>query len=238
MFALLAICLSLCPNGKLLEESVNGQLREKFSDKIQRMQRGDEAVFDELFSFACPKFVTPAPPVEDGGELVNYNQDAYRLQLKLFLADVRSQLALPGLRSALSLYSAISLPRLSTFLDVSETTLRTALITLRHKNTVVEGDGSVLPNAELDFYIDDVSTAWGDVSTAWGDVGRAWGDVSTAWGDVSRAWGFFSVCRLTRVTMCVVTKVKTTRRFGDYFIKHILKFDELAGQLENVQLVV
>ncbi|CAI7766469.1 unnamed protein product [Closterium sp. NIES-53] len=194
MFALLAICLSLCPNGKLLEESVNGQLREKFSDKIQRMQRGDEAVFDELFSFACPKFVTPAPPVEDGGELVNYNQDAYRLQLKLFLADVRSQLALPGLRSALSLYSAISLPRLSTFLDVSETTLRTALITLRHKNTVVEGDGSVLPNAELDFYIDD--------------------------------------------DLVQVVDRKTTRRFGDYFIKHILKFDELAGQLENVQLVV
>ncbi|CAI5528590.1 unnamed protein product [Closterium sp. Naga37s-1] len=189
MFALLAICLSLCPNGKLLEESVNGQLREKFSDKIQRMQRGDEAVFDELFSFACPKFVTPAPPVEDGGELVNYNQDAYRLQLKLFLADVRSQLALPGLRSALSLYSAISLPRLSTFLDVSETTLRTALITLRHKNTVVEGDGSVLPNAELDFYIDD--------------------------------------------DLVQVVDRKTTRRFGDYFIKHILKFDELAGQLEN-----
>ncbi|CAI5464155.1 unnamed protein product [Closterium sp. Yama58-4] len=194
MYALLAICLSLCPNGKLLEESVNGQLREKFSDKIQRMQRGDEAVFDELFSFACPKFVTPAPPVEDGGEPVNYNQDAYRLQLKLFLADVRSQLALPGLRSALSLYSAISLPRLSTFLDVSETTLRTALITLRHKNTVVEADGSVLPNAELDFYIDD--------------------------------------------DLVQVVDRKTTRRFGDYFIKHILKFDELAGQLENVQLVV
>eukprot|EP00475_Leptophrys_vorax_P043223 TRINITY_DN8253_c0_g1_i1.p1 TRINITY_DN8253_c0_g1~~TRINITY_DN8253_c0_g1_i1.p1 ORF type:complete len:528 (+),score=41.84 TRINITY_DN8253_c0_g1_i1:206-1789(+) len=191
VFVLLAVCLALCPNAKMVDETVNTQLRDKLSDKIQRMQRGDEAVFDELFSFACPKFVTPAPPNFDE-PLVNTNQDAYRLQLKLFLADVRSQMALPGLRSALALYSAISLPRLSTFLDVSETTLRTALMTLRHKNTVVEADGTVLPNAELDFFIDD--------------------------------------------DMVQVVQRKTTRRFGDYFIRHVLKFDEIVAELENVQL--
>lgn len=55
-----------------MEENVNSQLREKQGEKMLRMQRNDEAVFDELFSFACPKFITPSPPNYD--ELVNYNQ--------------------------------------------------------------------------------------------------------------------------------------------------------------------
>ena len=37
------------------------------------MQRSDEAMFDELFSYACPKFITPSPPNCDE-PLVNFNQ--------------------------------------------------------------------------------------------------------------------------------------------------------------------
>lgn len=73
IYALLAICLALCPHGKLVEEGVNSQLREKHAEKLQRMQRGDLAVFDELFSFACPRFITPSPP-DSTQPLVNYNQ--------------------------------------------------------------------------------------------------------------------------------------------------------------------
>lgn len=54
-------------------------------------------------------------------------QNAYRVQLRLFLADVQSHLQLPGLRAALALYSTISLPRLASLLDTSETALRCAL---------------------------------------------------------------------------------------------------------------
>lgn len=76
MYALLAICLSLCPQTKLVEETVNSQLREKYGDKIIRMQRYDDeafAIYDELFSYACPKFITPSPPNFEE-PLVNYNQ--------------------------------------------------------------------------------------------------------------------------------------------------------------------
>ena len=76
MYALLAICLSLCPQVKLVEETVNAQLREKYGEKMIRMQRYDDeafAIYDELFSYACPKFITPsAPSFEE--PLVNYNQ--------------------------------------------------------------------------------------------------------------------------------------------------------------------
>lgn len=76
MYALLAVCLSLCPQTKLVDESVNSQLREKYGEKMLRMQRYDDeafGVYDELFSYACPKFITPsAPSFEE--PLVNYNQ--------------------------------------------------------------------------------------------------------------------------------------------------------------------
>jgi translation initiation factor 3 subunit L len=76
MYALLAICLSLCPQNKLIDENVSTQLKEKYNDKMTKMQRYDDeayAAYDELFSYACPKFITPSPPVLDQ-PLTNYNQ--------------------------------------------------------------------------------------------------------------------------------------------------------------------
>lgn len=76
MYALLTICLSLCPQVKLVDETVNSQLREKYGEKMLRMQRYDDesfALYDELFSYACPKFITPSAPSYEE-PLVNYNQ--------------------------------------------------------------------------------------------------------------------------------------------------------------------
>ena len=76
MYALLAICLSLCPQEQLVEETVQSQLKEKYGEKMNRMQRYDDeafALYDELFSYACPKFITPSAPVYEE-PLVNYNQ--------------------------------------------------------------------------------------------------------------------------------------------------------------------
>lgn len=76
MYALLAVSLSLCPQVKLVDETVNSQLREKYGEKMSRMQGYDDdafTIYDELFSYACPKFITPSPP-SYGEPLINYNQ--------------------------------------------------------------------------------------------------------------------------------------------------------------------
>lgn len=155
MYALLAVCLLLCPQVKLVDEMVHAQLREKYGEKMLRMQRYDDeafSIYDELFSYACPKFITPSAPSFE--ELVNYNQvtsralfpsfcicsfvflcghmlptfilsqDAYRLQLKLFLYEVRQQQLLSALRTFLKVYSTISLSKLSNYMEVDEPTLR------------------------------------------------------------------------------------------------------------------
>jgi translation initiation factor 3 subunit L len=61
MYALLAICLSLCPHPKLVEENVNNLLREKYAEKMLRMQPSEEAIFDELFFLFMPQVYHPIP---------------------------------------------------------------------------------------------------------------------------------------------------------------------------------
>lgn len=112
-------------------------------------------------------------------------QDAYRLQLKLFLSEVRQQQLLSSIRSYLKLYSAIPITKLASFMDVDEPTLRwnyslnmsiiiltilvtlvesysfyllirMALLTYKHKTHVLDYDGRIVSNADVDFYVDKV----------------------------------------------------------------------------------
>lgn len=194
MYALLAICLSLCPQVKLVDETVNSHLREKYGEKMIRMQRYDDeafAIYDELFSYACPKFITPsAPSFEE--PLVNYNQDAYRLQLKLFLYEVKQQQLLSGVRTFLKVYSTISLEKLATYMEVDEPTLRTILMTYKHKTHAVDGNGKIISNADVDFYIDD--------------------------------------------NMIHVVECKPAKRYGDYFLRQIVKLEGVINDLDRIKL--
>lgn len=194
MYALLAICLSLCPQTKLVEENVNTQLKEKYNDKMLKMQRYDDeayAVYDELFTYACPKFITPsAPTLEE--PLTNYNQDAYRLQLKLFLYEVKQQQLLASVRSFLKLYSTISIGKLATYMEVDEPTLRAILMTYKHKMHSVDNEGKIISNADVDFYINE---------------------------DIIH-----------------VVESKSAKRYGDYFLRQILKLEEVIGELDRVKL--
>lgn len=56
-------------------------------------------------------------------------QDAYRLQLKLFLYEVKQQQLLSGIRTFLKVYSTISLGQLAIYMEVDESTLRLELKT-------------------------------------------------------------------------------------------------------------
>lgn len=42
---------------------MNSQLRElRFQDKLARLQKGDMKAYEEMFLYACPKYVSPIPP--------------------------------------------------------------------------------------------------------------------------------------------------------------------------------
>ncbi|KAB2629657.1 eukaryotic translation initiation factor 3 subunit L-like [Pyrus ussuriensis x Pyrus communis] len=83
------------------------------------------------------------------------NADAYRLQLKLFLYEVKQQQLLSGVRTFLKVYSSISVGKLASYMEVDEAKLRTILLTYKHKTHSVDTEGKVISNADVDFYIDD-----------------------------------------------------------------------------------
>ncbi|XVE53718.1 hypothetical protein DITRI_Ditri03aG0025000 [Diplodiscus trichospermus] len=149
MYALLAICLSLCPQVKLVEETVNSQLWEKYGEKMARMRRYDDEALQSMMSFSRMHAWSFLPTA-----VYFILQDAYRLQLKLFLYEVKQQQLLSGVRT-FQVYSTISLGKLANYMEVDEPTLRSILLTYKHKTHAVDSEGKIISNADVDFYIDD-----------------------------------------------------------------------------------
>ena len=56
-----------------MDEAVNSQLKERFQDKMTRLQKGEKKVFEDMFGYACPKFISPIPPDYDSLP-ENYNK--------------------------------------------------------------------------------------------------------------------------------------------------------------------
>lgn len=91
--------------------------------------RGEEGLpaFEELFLYACPKFISAnPPPYHDASLLGPYLEtpspiiEPPQYHLQLFLNDVKIQLTIPTLRSFLRLYTSLDTKKLAGFLDKAE----------------------------------------------------------------------------------------------------------------------
>lgn len=200
MYVLLTICLVLHP--QRIDESVLSTLKEKYGDKLLRMQRGEIQEFENCFSFACPKFLSPIPPPFDVAAVVNspnYHKEPFVAQLKVFLDEVRQQLMLPTIRSYLKLYTTMPISKLAAFLDMKEPVFVNHLLCFKHKmkNMVwTKGtsglEGEFQSGSEVDFFIDK--------------------------------------------DMIHIADTKVARRYGDFFIRQIHKFDELYQVINQLQI--
>ncbi|KAK9470980.1 RNA polymerase I-associated factor PAF67-domain-containing protein [Dipodascopsis tothii] len=159
MYALLTICVALCPTR--LDDSIHTTLREKNGEQLARLQRGGPEtlpIYEELFCFACPKFMPVAPL--DSEPL--RNADSLQHHLKVFMADVQNSLLAPTLRSYLKLYTTMDLEKLATFLEMDPNDLRAALVVFKQKSQQLrwkEGsdsllDGETIPVSDLDIVLD------------------------------------------------------------------------------------
>ena len=127
MYTLLAISVSLSP-GKLLDGHIERRLYEKYADKMQKIQRRDEATLQDMFFKSCPKFISANAPDYTEEPVRDYQHDARNVQLKVFMDEVRRHAIIPIIRSYLKLYTTITIPKLASFLDVDEATCRLGLI--------------------------------------------------------------------------------------------------------------
>lgn len=157
MYALLLICLSLCP--RQVDESLDKDIRDKHGEKQARLQRGEELCFEELFSYACPKFISAALPDFAKPESFNANE-AHQRQLHLFLQEVKEQQFLPRIGSYMKLYTAIKTSKLAQLCEMDEEGLRETLMCVIHKTTQrVRHRGAPLEAepqkcSEVEFYLD------------------------------------------------------------------------------------
>lgn len=107
--------------------------------------------FEELFLYACPKFITANPPPYDDPNALSallaaaaeaespssttaptpLNADSTHRHLDLFLADVGAQLQVPTLRSFLKLYTSLGAKKLANFLDADEEELVQEMMVLK-----------------------------------------------------------------------------------------------------------
>ena len=156
-----------------VDENLQSTLKEKFGERMARMQANnmDMGAYEDLFSFACPKFISPAAPKYDDLP-ANYNaQEAYKLQLRLFLQEVSQQKLLPTIRSFLKLYTTIGIPKLAALLEVDEGTFREHMQCLKHKaHSLVWTGGEPLSGqwascADVEFYVDGEMAHVADFST-------------------------------------------------------------------------
>uniref|UniRef100_A0A8D3BM00 Eukaryotic translation initiation factor 3 subunit L n=1 Tax=Scophthalmus maximus TaxID=52904 RepID=A0A8D3BM00_SCOMX len=191
MHGLLAIALTMYP--MRIDESIHTQLREKYGDKMLRMQKGDLQVFEEQFSFACPKFLSPVVPNYDNVH-PNYHKEPFQQQLKVFAEEVQQQAQLSTIRSFLKLYTTMPVAKLAGFLDMTEQEFRIQLLVFKHKmknlvwtSGISALDGEFQSASEVDFYIDK--------------------------------------------DMIHIADTKVARRYGDFFIRQIHKFEEVRTYL-------
>ncbi|POW17952.1 hypothetical protein PSTT_00176 [Puccinia striiformis] len=206
MYALLAICQAISPSK--IDESISSTMKEKYGEQLIKMLSGGEASlasFQELFTYASPKFLSLSSPPYDRPELLpqyvassspSENPSAHHL--KLFLSDIQTQLPTPSLRSFLKLYTTLSINKLAGFLGVDEEEVLESLMVLKASMRSVRRsdndygliEGKEVALGDMDFAID---------------------------GDIVE-----------------VTETKPGRRFNEYFIRHTDKartmYDQLMAQ--------
>jgi translation initiation factor 3 subunit L len=171
IYHLLAIALNFYP--MRIDDSINSYLKEKYTERLIKLQRGDREELSGMFHYACPKFLSPVPPNFDG-VTDHYLMDPYNQQLKVFIEEMQQQLLISDIRSFLKLYTTLPISKLASFINKTPDELKSILLCFKHKMSNIESDQTneeFRSSSEVDFYIhnDMVHIADTKVATRFSD---------------------------------------------------------------------
>ena len=127
-------------------------------------REGALPAYEELFLYACPKFINANSPVFE--DVVEGEDIAHR-QLRLFLSDVIAQQSTPTLKSFLKLYTSLGSKKLANFLDVDEEEMIQEMMVMKQCSRSMSRvgvevrrggllDGQMITTSDLNFVIDEV----------------------------------------------------------------------------------
>eukprot|EP01086_Lenisia_limosa_P003753 TRINITY_DN18423_c0_g1_i1.p1 TRINITY_DN18423_c0_g1~~TRINITY_DN18423_c0_g1_i1.p1 ORF type:complete len:279 (-),score=84.75 TRINITY_DN18423_c0_g1_i1:37-873(-) len=155
LFSIIALCVGL--STLTVDDSIINALKDKFQDKVARIQHMDMSSFDEMFESAVPVFISPAVPSYSKEESAAPNP--FQSQKAKFVNEIMQQEAIPALSSVLRLYTSISIEKLQSYLGAED--LERLLLSFRHKTlTKVNGgegsplDGEFKAASEVNFRVD------------------------------------------------------------------------------------
>ncbi|XP_061715338.1 eukaryotic translation initiation factor 3 subunit L [Cydia fagiglandana] len=206
MYHLLAICLVLHP--QCVDESIQQVLREKnYHEKMFKMQYGDLTEFESCFTFACPKFLSPCPPPIEPGS--NYGKDAVKHQTQVFMDEVRQQKMLPTIRSYLKLYTTLPLVKLAAFMSAARGGERDAA-----------REHAALAIHLLCFKHKMKNVVWSKGPSGLDGKFQSGSELD------------FYIDN----DMIHIADTKVAHRYGDFFIRKILKFEELNRKLHHIKI--
>lgn len=140
MIALLAIITHVCPETGFVDDSIARGIRDRHGKQLSKIEAGEEG-YEDLFIFACPKFVTPSVPkyelaITQGASAGPHGQDAYKLQVRHFMNEMANQQTMRKLRSYMKLYTSISVEKLGRL--VMEEDFTSLLLSYKHKMRQIE----------------------------------------------------------------------------------------------------
>ena len=206
MYHLLAICLVLHP--QCIDESIQQVLREKnYNDNMYKMQCGDLEVFRNFFMFACPKFVSPCPPAFEAQGGDDFVKEALEHQAQIFMDEVKQQLELPTIRSYLKLYTTLPLTKLASFMYKNDSNGERD-----HERSV-----SKLSTQLLCFKHKMNNVVWTKGTSGLEGKFQSGSELD------------FYIDR----DMIHIADTKVSHRYGDFFIRKILKFEDLNRRLKK-----
>lgn len=201
------LAMCLVLHPQCIDESIQQALREKgYHEKMYKMQYGDLTEFENCFLFACPKFLSPSPPPTDALP-DDYTKEPMRHQTQVFMDEVKQQKMIPTIRSYLKLYTTLPLSKLATFMShASGQDLQSEIAALR--------------THLLCFKHKMKNIVWTK-------------------GTSGLEGSFQSGSELDFYIdgdMIHIADTKVANRFGDFFIRKILKFQELNRKLHSIKI--
>nr|XP_023018741.1 eukaryotic translation initiation factor 3 subunit L [Leptinotarsa decemlineata] len=206
MYHLLAICLVLHP--QCIDESIQQTLREKsYHEKMYKMQYGDLQEFENCFVYACPKFLSPYPPPIDSVP-GDYSKEAIQHQVAMFKDEVAQQKTLPTIRSYLKLYTTLPLSKLATFMS--------------QNNRMSDGKRD-LDKEMQNLIIHLLCFKHKMKNVVWSK-------------GASGLEGKFQSGSEVFHDMIHIADTKVAHRYGDFFIRKVLKFEDLNRKLHQLKL--
>mmetsp|Transcript_3847 Transcript_3847/g.5141 ORF Transcript_3847/g.5141 Transcript_3847/m.5141 type:complete len:511 (+) Transcript_3847:127-1659(+) len=127
MFGILAIAASLVP--QRLDDGMYNQVMDRYGQQVERMRNMDIDAYREVFVAVCPKFI----PMRMQADMKTNSEEGLQLQLAVFLDEVRATRKVPEIYSYLKMCTTMNTERLASFLGVKEEELTPLLLYVKHK---------------------------------------------------------------------------------------------------------